>query len=100
MFSKAPLNSMMLLGDPLFRAIRTSNQWAMDDRMGEARTGCITILIPRGKNEDISINILVGRVEGLQILNTFMMEWTWSASHNHESPLSHIQQEHYEPHPF
>uniref|UniRef100_A0A093XC93 Uncharacterized protein n=1 Tax=Talaromyces marneffei PM1 TaxID=1077442 RepID=A0A093XC93_TALMA len=100
MFSKAPSNSLLLLGDPLLKAIQASNQWAVDRKLEEARTGCITILIPAGKNEDVSVNILVGRVQGLEMLNTFMMERIWSASHTHQSLLPHIQQEQHEPHPF
>ncbi|PCG88447.1 Hypothetical protein PENO1_109160 [Penicillium occitanis (nom. inval.)] len=100
MFSKAPSDSLLLLGDPLFKAVQASKQWAIDRTLEEARTGCITILIPAGKDEDISVNILVGRVQGLEMLNTFMMEWTWSASRNHESLQLHGRQEQHEPHPF
>jgi hypothetical protein len=100
MFSKSPSNSLLLLGDPLLKAIQASNQWAMDRKLGEARTGCITVLIPAGKNEDVSVNILVGRIQGLEMLNTFMMERIWSASHTHQSLRPHIQQEHREPRPF
>ena len=98
MFSKAPSNRILLLGYPFSKAVQASNQWEMERSLAGATTECFTTLIPEGENEDISVNLLVGRVEGLQILNTFMMERTWSASPSHQLLQSDTQQEHHEPH--
>jgi hypothetical protein len=82
-FLKAPLNLITLLGYPISKAIQASNKWKTERSLAEITIECFTILVPKGQNEDITINLLVGRVKGLEMLNIFIMEWIWSASQSH-----------------
>ncbi|PVH67564.1 hypothetical protein DL98DRAFT_523273 [Cadophora sp. DSE1049] len=83
MFSKGPTSHIPLLGSLLSDAIQASNQWKMEQRLGESTTDCLTTLIPEGQGEDISITLWVGRIEGLRMLDLFKQQPTWSALPKH-----------------
>nr|KMM69765.1 hypothetical protein CPAG_06079 [Coccidioides posadasii RMSCC 3488] len=93
MFSKSPADLAALLGDLLSDAMRASNQWASERRTGESTTECLTVLIPEGVEEDISITLWAGRRQAARIIELFRMQRTWSPSPNHVSPPPHAQQE-------
>jgi hypothetical protein len=80
MFSKGPCTKMAHLGKVIEEGIQTSNQWKVERMRGDSTTDCLTTLIPEGENEDISITLWVGRRAGLQLLDLFNLERTWSAA--------------------
>lgn len=98
MFSKAPSTHIPLLGDLIYNAVHESNQWKTERGAGEPITDCLTILIPRGEDEDMSITLWIGREKGLQLLDTFKLQRTWSAPPSHRSPQPYTQPEHGIPH--
>ena len=98
MFSKAPTSQISLLGDLLSNAVQTSKQWEIEKRQGETTTECLTTLIPKGENEDISITLWVGRREGLQVLELFKLRRTWSALPKHLSLQPQTRREQNESH--
>jgi hypothetical protein len=71
MFSNSSPNLNDLFGTKLFQAVQASKQWEMFG------TDCITVFIPVEENEDISINLRVGRKEGYDLLNEFKWNRTW-----------------------
>ncbi|PYH96030.1 hypothetical protein BO71DRAFT_190269 [Aspergillus ellipticus CBS 707.79] len=91
MFSKSPANNIGVLGALLANAIRTSNQWKMEKAMNDHTTECLNMLIPKGRHEDVSITLWVGQKEGLQLLETFQLQPTWSELPSHPPPLSQSQ---------
>lgn len=93
MFSRSPADNIGLLGTLLAHAVRTSNQWKMEKTLNDSTTECFSILIPKGKHEDVSITLWVGQKEGLQLLETFQLQPTWSEIPNHPPPLSQSQGE-------
>jgi hypothetical protein len=97
MFSKAPIDQIHLLGSPFCQAIQSSNQWQIESSRGETTTDCLAALIPEGQN-DISINLIVGRRAGLEMLDLFKLLPTWSASPTHLTPPPQTQEEQNAPH--
>ncbi|OJD15994.1 hypothetical protein ACJ73_08922 [Blastomyces percursus] len=93
MFSKFPTELVSLLGDLLSSAMHASKQWAEERKAGESTTECLTVLIPEGEEEDISITLWAGRRQALRIIEIFRMQWTWSAPPSHVSPPLHGEQE-------
>jgi hypothetical protein len=83
MFSNAPTAQIPLLGELLSDAVQTSQQWKAERKRSESTTECLTTLIPKGQNEDISITLWVGQVVGLELLNDFKLQPTWSALPKH-----------------
>lgn len=67
-------------------AAKTSNLWKNESVRNETVTECLTTIIPEGENEDIAINLWVGRADGLTLLNALRMNRTWSSSYSHQSP--------------
>ncbi|KAF2448820.1 hypothetical protein P171DRAFT_353705 [Karstenula rhodostoma CBS 690.94] len=95
MFSKGPRHLITDLESPLYDAIRTSNQWELEERLGEETTECMSTLVPRDENEDISITLWVGRREGLRQINKFNQQRTWSALPKHLLPQPQTMGEHH-----
>lgn len=93
MFSKAPTSEISLLGSLLSNAVQTSKQWEIERRRAEPTTECLTTLIPKGENEDISLTLWVGRREGLQVLELLKLQRTWSALPSHLSLQPQTRQE-------
>ena len=83
MFSKAPTSQIPLLTNFLLDAIQNSVQWKKERELGESTTDCLTTMIPKDPDQDISISLWVGRVEGYQINDMIMLQRTWSAGHSH-----------------
>lgn len=83
MFSKGPTSHIPLLGNLLSDAVQASNQWKMEQRLGESTTECLTTLIPEGQGEDISITLWVGQIAGFRMLDLFKLQPTWSALPKH-----------------
>lgn len=83
MFSKAPTSQIPLLSNLLPDAIQNSRQWKKERELGESTTDCLTAMIPEDPDQDISITLWVGRVEGLQMNEMIMLQRTWSALHSH-----------------
>ncbi|KAM5437703.1 hypothetical protein MferCBS31731_005462 [Microsporum ferrugineum] len=92
MFSKSPTDLAPLLGNLLSDAMRASNQWASERKTGESTTECLTVLIPEGEEEDISITLWAGRRQAARVIEVFRMQWTWSASPSYVSLPPHAQQ--------
>jgi len=55
MFSKAPTNQILLLGNIVSDAVQTSHHWEMERTLGEETTDCLTTMIPEDQNQDVSI---------------------------------------------
>jgi len=83
MFSNTPTTQISLLGDLLSNAVQTSQQWKAERDRGELTTECLTTLIPKGQNEDISITLWVGQIAGFRMLDLFILQPTWSAIPKH-----------------
>lgn len=85
MFSKAPVGLIPLLSDLIPNAVQTSHLWRTERAAGEPRTDCLTTMIPRDENEDISITLWVGQQAGMELLNVLRLQPTWSSSLGHLS---------------
>lgn len=60
---------MPILGERILNAVQTSNQWQWERSIGGTDTSdCLTALVPKNRNRDISINLLVGHSSGLQLI--------------------------------
>lgn len=55
MFSQAPTSQIPLLGSLFSDAVQSSRQWAIERRVEESTTDCLTTFIPEDPIEDISI---------------------------------------------
>jgi len=86
MFSKAPTNQIPLLGNLLSDAVQTSHHWEMERTLGEEMTDCLTTMIPKDQNQDISITLWVGLEAGLRLNDIFNLRPTWSSSLGHLLP--------------
>ena len=89
MFSKAPVNRVHLLGNLLLDAMQNSRQWKNERVRGEPTTECLTTMFPEDPDQDISITLWVGRMEGLQMNEMIMLQRTWSAWQSHSSLRPH-----------
>lgn len=69
--SKAPISQMWLLGERLFEAIQSSNQWKLERDLGGSTTDCLNALLPKDWSQDISITLVVGREKGVELVNKF-----------------------------
>lgn len=69
----------------LSHAVKQSNLWKGERLRNETATDCLTTIIPEGENEDITINLWVGRDDGLALLSALRMERTWSSLSSHQS---------------
>ena len=85
MFSKAPIGQILLLGDLLSKALQSSHHWAMERRLRELTTDCVTTMIPKDRSQDVSITLWVGPEAGLLLNDMFSLRKTWSSSHGHLS---------------
>ena len=85
MFSKAQTCNINQLGYMLSHAVKTSNLWKKESERNEPASDCVTTIIPEGENEDVSINLWVGRADGLALLSALSMVRTWSSSPTHQS---------------
>ena len=86
MYSNGPADRVDLSGTLFSKAIAASNQWEMERSLGESTTGCITVLIPEGQNEDISLTLWVGRERGFEIVDAFKLTPAWSNPPRHQEP--------------
>ena len=86
MFSNAQRDQIKQVGYMLSHAVKASNLWKNESVRNETVTECLTTIIPEGENEDIAINLWVGRADGLTLLNALRMDRTWSSSYSHQSP--------------
>jgi hypothetical protein len=75
MFSKVPRHLIRpYLGDDLADVMEASNNWKVEERLGETTTQCITALIPEGPNEDMSFTIWAGQRRGGSMMEKLKME--------------------------
>ncbi len=79
MFSKAPTDRIPLLGKLLSDAVQTSYQWKMERELAEQTTDCLTTMIPKDQNQDISITLWIGQETGDQMIDAFKLRPTWSS---------------------
>lgn len=93
MYSKCSTEKINLIGELFSTAISASKQWKLEKCLGESTTECLTVLVPEGESEDISITLWVGRREGFRISDTLMLKPTWSIPPKRQAPPPHIQQE-------
>jgi hypothetical protein len=56
------------LHESLLSAIQKSKQWKWERELGGATTDCLNILSPKNRDQDISITIMVGFEEGMQLV--------------------------------
>lgn len=73
-FSKAPIDQIPLLGEPLSSAIQTSHTWNMERTYGVPKTECMVAELSKDVTNDISITFRVGPVLGCNMINMFMLE--------------------------
>jgi len=83
MFSGAPTSHIPLLSTLIPDAIQSSRLWITERQAGEPRTECLTAMIPRDENADISITLWVGQQAGVQLLDSLNLQPMWSSSHGH-----------------
>lgn len=74
---------MALLGNHLFNAVQTSNQWRMERKLDQPTTLCITMMVPNDDNADISITLCIGQETAVPLIETFSLLPSWSASATH-----------------
>lgn len=86
MYSKAPVDQILLLGDLLSKAVRSSRQWKIERRLGESTTDCLTTIIPEDTAQDISVTLWVGQEAGLQMNDTFSLVPKWTSLPSHGEP--------------
>jgi len=68
-YSEAPIELIAYLGDPIFKAIRSSKQWTWERNLAMgSKTDCLNVLVPRDRSHDISITLLAGWKEGQQLI--------------------------------
>lgn len=68
-YSEAPITSLSVLGEDLAGAVKSSSQWKWEREVSESRvTDCVTALVPKDRNLDISINMLVGFEKGTKLI--------------------------------
>jgi hypothetical protein len=72
--SQIAIRRIPVLGDLLSDAMHASARWKQERNDGGSRTDCLVALIPRSQNVDISINILVGHMKGLELINQLQLE--------------------------
>jgi hypothetical protein len=89
MYSKGPAEGINLSGHLFSKAISASNQWKLERSLGESTTECVTVLIPEGQAEDMSVTLWVGRWEGYRMLDAFMLKPTWSIPPKHQELPPH-----------
>jgi hypothetical protein len=74
-YSGAPFESVSLLGDLLSTAIRSSTQWQWERQLATVRTtDCVNVLAPKNRSQDISITLLVGYKQGMQMVDALQLE--------------------------
>jgi hypothetical protein len=69
--SKAPINQIWLLGERLFEAAQSSNQWKWERDLGGLTTDCLNALVPKDRSQDISITLVVGHKKGVELIKKF-----------------------------
>jgi hypothetical protein len=73
-YSEAPVTSLSVLGEDLADAVKSSSQWRWEHEVSESRvTDCVTALIPKDRNLDISINLLVGFEKGTKLIEKLQL---------------------------
>ncbi|KAJ5120826.1 uncharacterized protein N7515_010214 [Penicillium bovifimosum] len=103
MFSNAPTNRIYVLGTIIQEAIQTSRLWITERRAGDPRTGCVTAMVPRDDNGDISISLWVGKQAGMQLLSLLELQPTCDKGHSgciateQEPQQSSLSHPHYSP---
>ena len=85
-YSEASVDLVPQLGELMYKAIETSQQWKMERAAGEETTDCFTTIIPEDTNADISITLLVGQRAGMQFLEKLKLKPTWSSLLGHLVP--------------
>lgn len=83
MYSKSPADHIPKLRDLIIDAVQTSRQWKTEREAGELTTDCLTTMIPKDINEDISITLWVGQSAGLALLDVLKLQPTWSSLLGH-----------------
>lgn len=51
--------------------MQTSNQWKWERQLEGSTTDCLNLLSPKNRDQDISINIVVGFKAGMQLVDQF-----------------------------
>lgn len=77
LYSNGPRDKVHLCG--IFsKGILGSNQWQSETNEAATDTICIAALIPSGLDEDMTITLYVGRLEGSELLEQLMLRPSWS----------------------
>ncbi|KAL9125675.1 MAG: hypothetical protein Q9217_005159 [Psora testacea] len=73
--SHAPYQRLPSMNDELLLGgMVQSRQWCMERSEGQLFSSCVTILIPINEYQDASINIVIGRYNGLKLQEFLQME--------------------------
>ncbi|QKX63203.1 uncharacterized protein TRUGW13939_10372 [Talaromyces rugulosus] len=83
LFSNGPVNHMSQLRNYVDNAMQSSHHWRAEREAEEPTTECLTAMIPRDENADISITIWVGQTAGMELLEILRLQPTWSSSQGH-----------------
>ncbi|KAJ6037694.1 hypothetical protein N7444_010399 [Penicillium canescens] len=66
----SPIAKLPMLGDRLFSALQSSHQWQWERTVGGTGTSdCLNILVPKNRDQDVSITLLVGHESGLRLIH-------------------------------
>lgn len=68
MYTNAPVENVPFLGEPIASSIDDSEQRKSEIAIRATHTDCISVLVPKGVKQDMSLTIWIGRELGHKII--------------------------------
>jgi hypothetical protein len=68
-YTNAPVENIPYLGEPIASGIDDGERRRSEIAIRATHTDCISVLVPKGVKQDMSVNILIGRELGWKLID-------------------------------